>query len=122
MFTIAIGEGEATAEVTFYTAQLYETEFGTDMLADIFGEMKMTDEDAVRSDESGALVSVDFTRVRWLVQLRALWAAVKTHDPRTPGFKKWASEHKGINMWSAIGSMNGEVNDCFFRAAATAEE
>ena len=119
MFDFEIGGKKVQAEVTFYTAWLYETEFQGDMLKDLFGEQDFDDPIVV---DGGRVVKVDFTKVNWTAVTRVLWAACKTADDKTPSYRAWMKDAKGANLWELNEVLSAEVADCFFRAEAAGEE
>ena len=119
MFEIDIDGKKAKAEVSFYTAYLYEAEFNRDLIKDLFGVL---DSDTVIEFEGDSVVKVDFTRIDWNATLRALWAACKTAKESVPSFSKWIEKAKGANLWLARELLAFEVNDCFFRTDASGEE
>lgn len=119
MFEVEIGGKKVKAEVSFYTAQLYEAEFRADLIKDLFGEQVFSS--PVESDGEN-VISIDFTRVNWLATAKALWAAIKTADESTPGYTAWMRATKGLNMWLVSDQLATEVADCFFRAEAPGAE
>jgi len=134
MFEAEINGEKVGAEVSFYTAQLYEAEFKRDLIQDLFGIQ--TAEPSVEFNEIGDkpedvqkfldspgdyIASVDFTKVSWNVVSKVLWAAIKTANPSAPGFMQWSKATKGVNLWLVQEQIGEEVSDCFFRTA-TAEE
>lgn len=118
MFEVEIDGKNYKASVTFYTAQLYESEFKSDMLKDFLGVQVF---DAPKSDESSVL-RIDFTKTNWLAAAKVLWAALKTADDRTPGYTQWMKNTSGANMWLVQEQLGLEVADCFFRAGASGED
>lgn len=120
MFEVEIDGKKVNAEVTFYTAQLYEAEFRADIIKDLFGEQSLEPQLEMDGD---AIVKIDFTKVNWLATAKVLWAAIKTADESTPSYTSWMKATKGLNMWLVSELLSAEVADCFFRADfAGAEE
>ncbi len=120
MFEFDTDAGKLKAEVTFYTAQVYEAEFQGDIIADIFGVQRM--DSGEFSFDDGALVGIDFTKVGWTQLTRALWAAVKTAEPSTKRYAEWVRDMKGLNLWDVRNSLIEEISDCFFRSEAPEED
>ena len=120
MFEFEANGQKVTAEVSFYTAQLYESEFMSDVIQDLFGSVSEDDTEFVYKD--GALVGIDFTKVKWLSVAKALWAAVKTADPTAPGYTAWMREMGGVNMWEIRDTLLGEFGNCFFRPEAPEQD
>ena len=119
MFEVEIGGKKVKAEVSFLTAQLYEAEFRSDIIQDLYGLQSFADGEFEFKD--GSIVGIDFTKVRWLEVTKALWAAVKTADPTLPGYSEWVKTTSGANLWEIRDELVNAVNDCFFRAGAPEE-
>jgi len=114
MFDVKIGDKKVKAEVSFLTPEIYESEFRKDMLQDFFGDvLKMSEQ--VQVDEEMNIVNIDFARINWMAANRVLWAAVKTADETAPGYRSWAKQAKGVNMWEVRDELASAVADCFFR-------
>lgn len=123
MFEIEIDGKKAKAEVTFYTAVLYEEEFHKDIIQDFFGVQDSSDALIVEnSDGDEPVMSIDFTKANWSSSMKVLWAAVKTANDRTPGYVAWMKKAKGINLWLLREVIGIEMADCFFRAGAAEED
>jgi len=119
MFEVSIDGKKVKAEVTFYTAQLYEAEFRSDIIKDLFGEQNAGSVIDFSGDD---VIRIDFTKVNWTAMMKVLWAAVKTADDSTPGYTEWMKRTKGLNLWLVQEMIGAEVADCFFRAEAAGEE
>ena len=113
MFEIEIDGKKCKAEVTFYTAQLYEAEFRKDLIQDLFGVQALA---SPLEMEGEAIATIDFTKVNWLSTAKVLWAALKTADESTPGYTAWMKSTSGLNMWLVQEQLASEVADCFFRS------
>ena len=118
MFEVSIGGETRNAKVTFYTALVYENEFGKDMLKDFFGVQAIKDP----IEEDGGVVSVDFTQINWSAASKALWAALKTADDSTDPYGIWVKKSSGANMWIVYEQLAAEIADCFFRSEAAGQE
>jgi len=118
MFELTIDGKAVKAEVSFYTAQLYEAEFQSDLIKDFFGVQ--AGEAIVTSDESGQIATIDFTKINWLAATKAMWAAIKTADAAAPGYTAWMKKTSGTNLWLERERLALEISDCFFRAEAPA--
>lgn len=115
MFKVEIDGKQYEAEVTFYTARLYEAEFMGDLIQDFFGRQEF-------SDDSDPTLFLDFTKVNWTATTKVLWAALKTADESTKGYLEWMRESKGMNTFTVREQLATEIADCFFRAEAPAED
>lgn len=119
MFQVKIDGKEVDAKVTFYTAQLYESEFCKDLISDFYGVQDMSPIISVQED---SVVKVDFTKISWLAATRALWAAIKTADEKTPGYSTWMKSTEGVDTWRVREQLDAAITDCFFRTEAAGEE
>ena len=124
MFKVNIDGVETVAEVSFYTAQLYEAEFGSDLIQDLFG--KQDDGSGIvemsGKGDKARVVSIDFTKIGWTGVTKALGAACKTADESVGSYPSWMKEIRGVNMWDVRSQLINEVTDCFFRASAAGED
>lgn len=121
MFEVGINGKKTKAEVTFYTAQLYEAEFRSDLIKDLFG---VQDDSSLVEFKGEEVVRIDFTQINWLATMKVLWAAVKTADDKVPSYAKWMKQTQGVNLWEVREFLSNEIVDCFFRAesAGTQEQ
>lgn len=122
MFEIKIGDKACKAEVSFYTAQLYEAEFKADLIKDFYGKQDVSEPPIGLDGKGERVVSIDFTRVDWLALTRVMWAAIKTADAKAPGYAAWMRSVKGVNLWDFQREVDAEIADCFFRAEAPGEK
>lgn len=118
MFEVSINGKQVKAEVTFYTAWLYEAEFGKDLISDFYGVQDLS---PMVSNDEGEF-RVDFTKVNWLAATRALWAAVKTAKATTPAYEEWMRKTQGIDTWLVRQRLDEAIAECFFRSEAAREE
>ena len=121
MFEIELNSGKRKAEVSFWTAQIYESEFGGDIIKDFFG-MQGNDDPVTLDENSEAVLAIDFTKINWAASMKVLWAALKTADDAMPSYQAWMRSTKGENLWAIRDQLAYEVFDCFFRTAAAGEE
>lgn len=119
MFELEIGGKTYKAEVSFYTAQLYEAEFQADLIKDFFGVQ--ANEGMLTTDDEGDIATIDFTKINWLAATKAMWAAIKTADDSAPSYTAWMKKTSGANMWLVREQIALEIADCFFRAEAPAQ-
>lgn len=119
MFEVSIDGKKVKADVSFYTAWLYENEFGKDLISDFYG---VQDSTPVVDIEDGGVVKVDFTKVSWLAATRVLWAAVKTANKKTPAYREWMEKTKGVDTWTLRKQIDEAITECFFRPEAAGEE
>ena len=120
MFDVTIGDKTYKAEVSFYTAVLYEAEFRSDIIADLFGVQGQGMNPITFKGDNVA--TIDFTKVGWLSVAKATWAALKTVDSSTPSYSAWMKKARGVNFWDLRDAIIEDASDCFFRTPATNEE
>lgn len=118
MFEVSIDGKPVKAEVTFYTAWLYEAEFCKDLISDFYGVQDLNPVISMDDEE----FSIDFTKVNWLAATRVLWAAVKTAKPSTPAYAEWMKKTQGVDTWTVRQQLDEAITECFFRTEAAAEE
>lgn len=118
MFEISIDGKMVKAEVTFYTAWLYEAEFGKDLISDFYGVQDLSPVVSANDDE----FKVDFTKVNWLAATRVLWAAIKTAKTNTPAYQEWMRKTQGIDTWTVRQKLDEAITECFFRTETAREE
>ena len=109
---VASENGAFEARFNFYTLYLYELEFGTDMIKDVFRES------TVAEGANGA--SLVFEAVNWTAIAKAIWAGAKCADKRLPRFEDWASQDNGIDLFTAAGEVVAEINKELFRFGVAA--
>lgn len=119
MFDVTIGEKTYKAEVSFYTAVLYEAEFRGDIIADLFG---VQGQGRNPFSLNGEDLEVDFTKVSWLSIAKATWAALKSADSSTPSYTAWMKKARGVNFWDLREALLEDASDCFFRTPAPDED
>lgn len=129
MFEVEVGDKKLVCEVSFLTMQIYEAEFMSNIIHDLFGKVsddggELTFETAFGDDGEPdvKLVGIDFTKVKWSAVLQALWAMCKTADETTPGYPTWASRLSGANLWDVRELIVARCGDCFFRPGAADEK
>ena len=119
MFKVSIDGKPVKAEVTFYTAWLYEAEFSKDLISDFYG---VQDLNPIVSMDGENMVKVDFTKVSWLAATRVLWAAIKTANKNAPAYQEWMKRTQGVDIWSLREQLDAAITECFFRSEAAEED
>ena len=127
MFQVEIDGKKYDAEVTFYTAHLYEMEFKADLIQELFGIQTADpsigfDVEGEGEDAKLQIARIDFTKVSWTAVAKVLWAAIKTADDNTPSYTQWMKNTSGANLWLVQEQIGAEVADCFFRSGAAEED
>ena len=119
MFEVTINGKKHKADVTFYTALLYEAEFQSKLIQDYMGGQ---DYDEVDDADGGKLAIVKFDTIDWVVITRILWAALKTAKESTPPYEQWLKKAGGANLWDARNDLDEAISDCFFRSESSGAE
>lgn len=102
------GSGEVEVEASILSLQVYEQQFGRDMIDDVIHSDSVGDDGAVKITD-------------WMAAPRALWACLKARDPETPSFDKWAAQTSGLNMHRLRSGISRMLADAFFRPETAAE-
>lgn len=118
MFEVVINGKKQKADVTFYTAWLYEAEFQSKLIQDYMGGQEY--EEVGEGADSVALIKFD--SIDWLTMTKILWAALKTAKDTTPPYEHWIKKAGGANLWEARADLDAAISDCFFRTEAAGEE
>lgn len=118
-------------EATTYTLVIYEQEFKSDLIKDIFGRIDVRTA-AQNFDENGNLVAMDYTIDNWNAELRAFWAMLKTSEAiarsegrytaTVPRFVEWCLKTRSIDMGQISQTVYDECNRGLFRAGAADSE
>lgn len=118
---------EREYEATTYTLVVYEQEFKSDLIKDVFGRIDLRNSQTIL-DEDGNLVVVDYTSDNWIGYLKAFWAMLKTSEAicrrenrpclAVPSFNQWSLETRSIDMAELSHVVIAELNRGLFRAGA----
>ena len=112
---VTINGEELEVKLSAFSMVLYEQEFGTDLIGDLNGKVKVDD-----GEEEGVLF--DFAKVPWLKILQGVWAMLKTADKNLPHYEKWVAGVDEFNIFELRNTLETAVSDNFFHTAAPAEE
>lgn len=118
-------------EATTYTLVVYEQEFKSDLIKDVFGRID-TRAASQNFDENGNLVAMDYTIDNWNGELRAFWAMLKTSAEiarsegrfaeQVPPFMTWCLKTRSIDMGQISQAVFDECQRGLFRAGAADSE
>jgi hypothetical protein len=118
---VDFGQGEKEAVISVWTLVVYEQEFGSDMLKDLFGKETVRKSDLEESDDD-ILFEFDYSVHNWTAALKVVWASLKAADDKTPKFEQWAKTVGDVNLFDIIGEFVPEVRARLFRPRADASE
>jgi hypothetical protein len=118
MFEVSVNGKTEKADVSFYTAWLYENEFHADLISDFYGVQDMS---PIASSD-GDSYKVDFTKVNWMAATRVLWAALKTASQSTPPYPEWMKSTRGVDTYTLRQQLDEAIADCFFRPGTAEPE
>lgn len=113
------GAGDAEAVLGVYTLVLYEQEFRSDLIQDLFGRAVMRKEP---EEEEDVVLAVDYRDVNWTALTKVLWAALKAADDSVPSFAKWAAGLGPIDLNAVHLALVPEALRMFFRTGAGGSE
>lgn len=118
---------EREYEATTYTLVVYEQEFKSDLIKDVFGRIDLRNSQTVLDDD-GNLIVVDYTTDNWIGYLKAFWAMLKTSEAicrrenrpclAVPSFNQWSLETRSIDMAELSSVVVRELNRGLFRTGA----
>lgn len=117
-------------EATTYTLMVYEQEFKSDMIKDVFGHVSIDDR-AIEVDDEANVTSVDYTVNNWSSYPKALWAMLKTSEAiaradgyrheSVPSYGEWSCKLK-TNLYDVVSAVISECNRGLFYTGAAASE
>lgn len=115
---IDYGRGEEEAVISVATMMVYEQQFHSDIIQDLFGRSVIRRKD----DSEDILLEVDYRDVNWTALVRVLWAALKTADETYPSFREWSLSLGPIDLNDLSAKLIPEAYGQFFRAGAAGSE
>lgn len=115
---INYGHGEVEAIISLHTMMVYEQEFHSDIIKDLFGRAVIREE----KDDEDVVFAIDYRNTNWTSLVRVLWAALKTADDSLPSFDQWHREVEEIDLWEVQQTIGKEALRQFFRAGASDSE
>ena len=112
MLVVDSANGKFEAKYNFYTLYLYELEFGSDLIKDVYG-----DGSVIATDDG---LSFNIAAINWTAITKALWAGAKCANPRTPRYTELAAQDNGIDLFDVAGEVIAEINQELFRFGVAA--
>lgn len=123
------GYGDIDIEATAHTLVLYEQEFKSDLIKDVFGKREQA-----KDSDGSTVVLFDYTVDNWNDELKALWAMAKTANDiandagevapkdRITSYTKWVRGLGKINMRDVANAVVSCCMDGFFHTGAAVSE
>ena len=123
------GYGDIEIEATAHTLVLYEQEFKSDLIKDVFGKREQT-----KDADGSTVVLFDYTVDNWNDELKALWAMAKTANDiandagevapkdRITSYTKWVKGLGKVNMRDVANAVVSCCMDGFFHTGAAVSE
>ena len=118
-------------EATTYTLMVYEQEFKSDLIKDVFGRIDI-ERTQDNLDEDGNVRYIDYTTENWLSYPKALWAMLKTSEAiarsegrrveTVPSFSAWALKASDLNLHELMVDVITECNRGLFHSGAADSE
>lgn len=115
---IDYGRGEEEAVIGVATMMVYEQQFRSDIIQDLFGRSVLRR----KPDDDDVLFEVDYRDVNWTALVRVLWAALKTADDSFPSFREWSMGLGPVDLNDLASKLIPEAYGQFFRAGAGSSE
>jgi hypothetical protein len=123
---------ESDYEATTYTLMVYEQEFKSDLIKDVFGRIDLS-RASNNIDADGNVIAMDYTIDNWNSYPRAFWAMLKTSEAISrgegksvkpvPPFIQWClNDGRGINMSELSQTVIDECNRGLFLSGAADSE
>jgi len=123
---------ESDYEATTYTLMVYEQEFKSDLIKDVFGRIDLS-RASNNIDADGNIIAMDYTIDNWNSYPRAFWAMLKTSEAISrsegksvkpvPSFIQWClNDGRGINMSELSQTVIDECNRGLFLSGAADSE
>lgn len=102
-FQVYYGGSEHTAAAGLDALTVYEQEFHSDLIKDVYGIVDVTESDLEGAvTRAGAaddvILTIDFTKTNWTAVLRAVWACLRSKDSHIPSFATWSKQTEGLNL------------------------
>lgn len=123
------GYGDIDIEATAHTLVLYEQEFKSDLIKDVFGKREQAED-----SDGSTVVLFDYTVDNWNDELKALWAMAKTANDiandagevapkdRITSYTKWVRGLGKVNMRDVANAVVSCCMDGFFHTGAAVSE
>lgn len=123
------GYGDIDIEATAHTLVLYEQEFKSDLIKDVFGKREQA-----KDADGSTVVLFDYTVDNWNDELKALWAMAKTANDiandagevapkdRITSYTKWVKGLGKVNMRDVANAVVSCCMDGFFHTGAAVSE
>ena len=112
-------------EATTYTLVIYEQEFKSDLIRDVFGRIDLR-RAALNYDDDGNPIAMDYTIDNWTHELRAFWAMLRTSyeiaraegrkATPVPPFTQWCLSIRDIDMGQISQAVWEECRRGLFRS------
>ena len=117
---------ERELDATAYTLMVYEQEFKSGLIEDVFGRISIP-------EDTDGMVVADYTRDNWIAYTRALWAMLRSASDRlalegkphedVPNFRTWSMYATNLNLAKvSYDLVMGEIQRKFFRSGTAASE
>lgn len=112
------GCGERECALGVHAMMLYEQEFGSDIIKDLFGRVVLRRQ----ADDPDVEFAMDYRDTNWTAAVKALWAGLKSADESVPPFREWERSAGAIDMNAVVAALIPEAWRMFFRAGADDSE
>ncbi len=107
---LKLGDIEREVPIGVSALMVYEQQFGSDMVQDLFGRV------SVPAAGEGEAFFVDYRDTNWTALVKAAWACLKAENGNTPMFETWAGELGDVDLTTLAERMIPAAFEAFFRA------
>lgn len=115
---IDFGQGEVEIAAGVGMMMIYEQEFNSDIIKDLYDKVVIRKED----EDEDIIAALDFRKVNWTILVRTLWACMRNADKTLPGFKEWSENVGDINLLDLNAQLMPIVERSLFRTGAAVTE
>ena len=115
---LKLGDEEREATMGVAALMVYEQQFHSDMVQDLFGRSVIRSHE----DEEDVVFAVDYRDTNWTACLKAAWSCLKAADGNTPRWENWCETVGDVNLNELAESIIPAAFETFFRAGAGRSE
>ena len=124
-FEVKYSGGTHTAAAGLNALVIYEQEFESDLIKDVFGIVEVKEEDLEKiaeeklggkeKESSDVVLVLDYTQTNWTKIVKAVWACLKNYNGDSiPSFKTWVNQTEGMNLTEVQNAAIVAFNETFF--------
>lgn len=115
---LKLGEEEKEVPVGVTALVVYEQQFKSDMIKDVFGRSVIRKQE----NEPDIEFAIDYRDTNWTALIKSAWACLKASDSNTPRFETWSEELPDIDLNALANVIIPAMFEAFFRAGVSHSE